>query len=367
MSKQILAPNLEPLPLTPGQLVVVKMAGGQQLRVRDDEPAKDPLACHVVVTQRSDHLYVSYTDGAQAIFEDFYTACGKSTCQVTIETPDDARFTIEPSTALGAAVEDGRLVYADATSCMISQGYGAEPSDPLWPDFAQDLGQTIWATATNPWAWAGLAAGVWALHEWCVANGRCGTRQSDTSDSPPVDDTASAALSPAALSVERFHTTVLGARDLDAPSEGDGSGGSASPTASWDRWVLDTSEPANIVLDLTDPALAQHLGSPEAVDLTGQGDNTLKLNLDDVLASTMSAADAGVPGDDRHAHVLRVDGNAGDQVQLSALFDDGRDGGRWEAAAEALQWQGEAYQVYEISGNPSAQLWVHHAVEAVLI
>ena len=136
--------------------------------------------------------------------------------------------------------------------------------------------------------------------------------------------------------------------------------------AGLDRLVLDASLPASIQLDLTRLIVGERLTGFEHIDITGQGDNRLDLNVSDVLASGLSAAAAGAVDDLQHTHVLRVDGNVGDVVRLSQALDDGVVGGHWQAGS-ALSVDRVSYHAFEFTGNSSVQVWVNSAMEAVLL
>ncbi|WP_260403242.1 Ig-like domain-containing protein, partial [Pseudomonas nitroreducens] len=96
---------------------------------------------------------------------------------------------------------------------------------------------------------------------------------------------------------------------------------------------------ANQVLDLS--AWQGRLSSVEIIDITGSGDNTLKLSLGDVLDLGHRSAfinDGAVQ--------LAVKGNAGDKVVLSDLLPNGMDVGHWELLGDVTA-AGIAYDVYQ--------------------
>ena len=74
---------------------------------------------------------------------------------------------------------------------------------------------------------------------------------------------------------------------------------------------------SDIVLDLTSSVVAANLKNFSTVDLTGSGDNTLKLSLTDVLSMPGAVDNALSTGADE-SHMLVVNGNAGDVVQLAS-------------------------------------------------
>lgn len=109
------------------------------------------------------------------------------------------------------------------------------------------------------------------------------------------------------------------------------------------------------MLDLT-LAKAAALQSIEKVDLTGSGDNTLKLNLMDVLqhadssnvfnsSNTTSGLGAQVA-----KNQLMVDGDAGDKVTLTDLTN-------WTAAATHVVANGHSYTAYN-HNTSAAQLLI---------
>jgi hypothetical protein len=112
-------------------------------------------------------------------------------------------------------------------------------------------------------------------------------------------------------------------------------------------------------LDLS--ALVGKIGSVEILDITGSGDNTLKLSLADVLengAKNLFANDGNVQ--------LMVKGNAGDHVELSDLLGaDGADLGDWSAHGQ-MQSGGVTYNVYQHSGM-AAELLVQSGIDVNLI
>jgi hypothetical protein len=86
------------------------------------------------------------------------------------------------------------------------------------------------------------------------------------------------------------------------------------------------------------------LANIQTVDITGTGDNVLKLSLDDVLAF----GEADLFHDSEHdAKQMLVKGNEGDIVDLSGLVGEG-DPGEW-AAQGAVTVAGVVYTVYQHS------------------
>ncbi|PNB68929.1 hypothetical protein C1X64_30760, partial [Pseudomonas sp. GW456-E7] len=110
---------------------------------------------------------------------------------------------------------------------------------------------------------------------------------------------------------------------------------------------------ANQVLDLS--AVKGHLSSIEVIDLTGTGDNTVKLALGDVLELGNHRA---FISDD--CVQLAVKGNVGDKVLLSDLLPKGMDVGDWEALGQVTS-AGVVYEVYQHTGL-DAELLVQQGV-----
>ena len=114
---------------------------------------------------------------------------------------------------------------------------------------------------------------------------------------------------------------------------------------------------ANQVLDLT--TLAGKLSSVEVIDLTGTGNNTLKLSLADVMnngAKNQFVADGRVQ--------MMVKGNAGDKVTLTDVLPNGTDPGDWVKKANVTV-SGVVYEVYQHSGF-GAELLVQQGVTVTL-
>ncbi|CAI1819955.1 putative fimbrial outer membrane usher protein [Serratia fonticola] len=110
---------------------------------------------------------------------------------------------------------------------------------------------------------------------------------------------------------------------------------------------------ADQVLDLS--AWAGRLSSVEVIDITGSGNNTLKISLGDVL-------DQGFRGafiNDESVQ-LAVKGDAGDVVMLSDLLPNGMDVGDWENLGEVIS-AGISYDVYHHTGL-EAELLVQQGV-----
>ncbi|MNV73648.1 hypothetical protein D3C71_1668140 [compost metagenome] len=96
---------------------------------------------------------------------------------------------------------------------------------------------------------------------------------------------------------------------------------------------------ADQVLDLS--AVVGRLSSIEVIDLTGTGNNTVKVSLGDVLELGNHRA---FTSDDTAQ--LAVKGNTGDVVLLSDLLPNGMDVGDWEALGP-LTASGIVYEVYQ--------------------
>ncbi|MEK6349346.1 MAG: Ig-like domain-containing protein [Burkholderia sp.] len=99
---------------------------------------------------------------------------------------------------------------------------------------------------------------------------------------------------------------------------------------------------ANQVLDVSNllhVSGTNKLSSIEVIDITGSGNNTLKLSMSDVL----ELGHENLFRNDGHTQML-VNGNAGDRVVLSGMA--GIDQGKWEQAGP-VSYEGRAYTVYE--------------------
>ncbi|WPG35934.1 Ig-like domain-containing protein [Variovorax sp. EBFNA2] len=114
---------------------------------------------------------------------------------------------------------------------------------------------------------------------------------------------------------------------------------------------------ANQTLDLT--ALAGKVSSVEIIDITGTGNNTLKLSLAEVMEN--GAKDQFVT--DGRVQMM-VKGNAGDKVTLSDALPNGIDLGDWVKGAN-VAISGVVYEVYAHSGF-GAELLVQQGVTVTL-
>ncbi|SDH95422.1 hypothetical protein SAMN05216189_100194 [Pseudomonas delhiensis] len=115
---------------------------------------------------------------------------------------------------------------------------------------------------------------------------------------------------------------------------------------------------AGQTLDLS--ALAGRISSVEVFDITGTGDNTLKLSLGDVLENggkNLFLADENVQ--------VMIKGDAGDKVVLDDLLPNGTDPGDW-AAAGAVTVEGVVYNTYQHSAL-NAELLVQQGVTVNLV
>jgi hypothetical protein len=130
---------------------------------------------------------------------------------------------------------------------------------------------------------------------------------------------------------------------------------------------------AGITLDLTQiadpgrglPSSASRIEAIERIDLTGRGDNTLRLSVGDVQDITgMNRINSGTQAalgwrngsyafrDVVRRHQLIVDGNAGDVIDIAA--------GDWKTAGSVFN-NGRAYTVYN-SGDGRAQLLINDLI-----
>ena len=114
----------------------------------------------------------------------------------------------------------------------------------------------------------------------------------------------------------------------------------------------------NQVLDLTN--LGQKLESIEVIDLTGTGNNTLKLSLTDVLEQ----GGTSLFTNDGHMQMM-VKGNAGDAVILDDLLVNGTDPGNWANSGQ-VSVSGVVYDVYR-HDTLDAELLVQQGVTTTLV
>ncbi|KLG04700.1 hypothetical protein YA49_20265, partial [Enterobacter cloacae subsp. cloacae] len=111
---------------------------------------------------------------------------------------------------------------------------------------------------------------------------------------------------------------------------------------------------ADQVLDLS--GWKGRLSSVEVIDITGTGNNTLKISLGDVLDQGNQGA---FINDD--SVQLAVKGNAGDVVMLSDLLPNGMDVGDWENLGEVIS-AGISYDVYQHT-ELGAEILIQQGVE----
>ncbi|MFU5485668.1 hypothetical protein ACM7XN_29700, partial [Pseudomonas aeruginosa] len=111
---------------------------------------------------------------------------------------------------------------------------------------------------------------------------------------------------------------------------------------------------ADQVLDLS--ALQSRLSSIEVIDLSGSGDNILKVSLGDVLELGNQRA---FINDDNVQ--LAVKGDAGDVVMLNDLLPNGMDVGDWENLGQ-ITAAGIVYEVYQHTAL-EAEILVQQGVE----
>ncbi|EJM99772.1 hypothetical protein [Herbaspirillum sp. YR522] len=103
------------------------------------------------------------------------------------------------------------------------------------------------------------------------------------------------------------------------------------------------------------------ISSIEKIDLTGNGDNKLKLSLNDVL--NLGGRDLFVTDGKTQ---FMVNGNHGDRVELSKMHGNGVDPGSWAKAVDTVTVAGQVYNVYEHSVT-HAELLVQQAVTTTLV
>lgn len=116
---------------------------------------------------------------------------------------------------------------------------------------------------------------------------------------------------------------------------------------------------ANHQLDMT--AAGSKISSIEVIDLTGVGNNTLTLNLSDVLRN--GGTDIFHTGDRPRVQMM-VQGNAGDKVNLGDLLVDGVDHGDW-VKQSAVVIGAATYDAYQHS-SLAAELLVQQGLTVVV-
>ncbi|MBD9574650.1 hypothetical protein IB260_04935 [Pseudomonas sp. PDM23] len=102
------------------------------------------------------------------------------------------------------------------------------------------------------------------------------------------------------------------------------------------------------------------ISSVEKFDITGTGNNTLKISLNDVLY--LGETDLFRKGGKVQ---VMVDGDAGDKVQLANLHDHGTAPGAWQAVG-TTSIGGSTYPVYSYS-NPDAEVLIQQAVTVAIV
>lgn len=116
----------------------------------------------------------------------------------------------------------------------------------------------------------------------------------------------------------------------------------------FDTLALDGS---NMVLDFASISAGSKVKSIEAIDLTGAGNNTLKLSFDDVF----------VLNDNKE---LRIEGNAGDRVELTPPL------GSNNPISSSLPQEvinDKTFDVYEYNAeNEYGKILVEHAVTVII-
>jgi hypothetical protein len=114
---------------------------------------------------------------------------------------------------------------------------------------------------------------------------------------------------------------------------------------------------SGLVLDLAN--LGENFSSIEVVDLTGAGNNTLKLSLNDVL----NQGDVDLFHESGKSQMM-VKGDAGDVVDLAGLMGDA-DPGEWSVQGQ-VSLDGVIYEVYQHSSQ-EAELLVQQGVTTHLL
>ncbi len=102
-----------------------------------------------------------------------------------------------------------------------------------------------------------------------------------------------------------------------------------------------------LTLDLTNATAKSHLSGFEAVDITGTGNNTLKLN----LASVLNLSD-----NDK----LVVLGNAGDALQIVRTA-----GTTANEVASNVTYEGQLFKGYDLNNDGIADLLVQSTINSI--
>ena len=116
-------------------------------------------------------------------------------------------------------------------------------------------------------------------------------------------------------------------------------------------------EGANQLLDLNN--VAEKVKSVEIFDITGSGDNTLRIDAESLLAH--GAKDVFIEDGKTQ---LMVNGNEGDVVQLADILPEGEALSGWTQEAGTVTVAGVAYNVYS---NGEAELLVQEGVKTELM
>ncbi|MFM8692531.1 MAG: beta strand repeat-containing protein [Limnohabitans sp.] len=150
-------------------------------------------------------------------------------------------------------------------------------------------------------------------------------------------------------------TVVLNASNVTQLSAS-GSGALVDGGTGINLLKLDTSAAASITLDLTLATVGSQLGNFQKFDITGNGANILKLNVSDVLASNMVVG--------AKSHVVQIDGDSNDTVNLTHLLDNGSQPGTWSTTSTTVIG-GVTYNVYNYSGDASLQVLIDSAITTI--
>ena len=115
----------------------------------------------------------------------------------------------------------------------------------------------------------------------------------------------------------------------------------------------------SLTLDLTHATLGPRVTNFSNFDISGSGANILTLNVSDVLASNTTLG--------TKAHVVRIDGDSDDTVNLRNLLDGSSTAsGTWSTSSTATIGN-TTYNLYSLSNDPSVQVLIDNQITQVTL
>jgi len=282
-------------------------------------------------------------------------------------------------------VEFGNYMYTDASVAQLSNGnlvvvYGYSVNSPsnsntsfaqiFTPDgtFVEKITLPTQATNTDALTVTALADNAFAV---TLATGGVPTQYIYKTTSTGVSQTGTSAADVLSGGDGADTLTGLGGADKIYAGAGDdsvvlnddnvtqlGTGGSGALVdggAGVDMLKLSGS---GITLDLTNATLGPRVTNFEKFDITGSGANVFKLNASDVLHSNMTVGNA--------THVVQIDGDGNDIVNLNKLFDGGTTTGTWSTSTTTTI-SGTTYNVYNYSGDATLQVFIDNQITQVTL